>query len=379
MWLALGNHTPSSDPPLAKGTEAAFSPKMERSPGHLELLLTSTASEISKEENNSPANDGRGYAQITPSPQENFFDSKTSHNDTKTFDFDNSLPTEQQISEQTGATQNDKGSTTLLQEPHVSGKKPRVAIAMGAVAALVIGGFYVWVLAPEKIPLSPAAEFTEMIKSTANKVKSLATERSGESMEVAKNVTSKVPPSTVEKDENEAAPKAPAENHRSESSISQEVQDTTVANIEPQEDSDQSSLSTPIIGLPAQAKQQREQNTTISEAKEENPSGISPNAEVATLLAQAEQQMANFKFTTPKGNNAYETYTKILTIAPNHPAVASGLQRIRDYYVSWGLKAESQRQLSLATTYYKRALSIFPEDFALRTALRRVQAQRENR
>jgi type II secretory pathway predicted ATPase ExeA len=367
MWLALGNDSPSSNPPLAKGTEAAFLPKIERFPAHLESLSQTDTSEESRK-NDSPAGRRVEYVQLTPPPKEE-----------KTLDLDNLLPTER-IPKLVDADQNNKGLAALLQKLRISGKKPRTTMLTGIMVVLVTSGLYIWVLTPGKMSLSSAAEFTEMIKSATNRVRNLTTEKNGEFIEVVKNDTNKAALPSVEKDRDEAILETLAGNQRSETSLNQAVQGTVVSDTEPQKSSDQSSQNSQLIGLPTQVGQQQEQDTALSEVKlKENPGESSLNPEIAVLLAQAEQQIADFNFTTPKGNNAYETYTKVLKIAPNHPEVASGLQRIRNYYVSWGLEAESQQQLSLAATYYKRALNIFPDDFALRTALRRVQTQREKR
>jgi tetratricopeptide (TPR) repeat protein len=341
MWLSLGNDSPSSDPPLAKGTEAAFSPKLEQFPAHLESL-------------------SREDIQATPPLKEE-----------RIYDVDSSPPMEQSP-RLAIATQNNKGPATFLQRLRISGKNPWAAMAMGIIAVLATGSFYVWV-APGKIPLSSAAEFTEMLKNATNRVKNLTAERGEEFMGMPKNVTSEV---EVAPSPNEALPETLVRDHRSGVNLYQEIQNTT----EPREDTNQSSQNPRIIDPPIQTEQQK-QSTALSEVKpEESPAdGTSPSSEIATLLAQAKQQIASLKLTTPKGDNAYESYTNILKIAPNHPGAVNGLQRIRDYYVNWGLRAENQQQLSLAATYYKRALNIFPDDSAIRTALHRVQAQRDER
>ncbi|MGR6035287.1 MAG: AAA family ATPase [Candidatus Nitrosoglobus sp.] len=385
MWLSLGNESPSSNPPLAKGTEAAFfSPKLEQFPSHLESLTVTG-------KNHSLADSGREDIQTTVPLKEE-----------EIYDLDN-VPPMEQSPRLTSTTQNDKRSSTLLQRLRISEKKPWATIAMG-IAVLVTGSFYIWGgIAPDKISPSSAAEFAEVLKNTTNTVKNLAMEKGKESAGMTKNDTSKAALSLKK-----ASPET-LMSHGSETNIYQEIKNTTKL----REETNQSSQSPQITASPIQIEQQ-EQSTAISKVKsEENPNKISPNSEIAMLLraaeqqkeqstvvpnvklegnlnrissnskiamllAQAKQQIASLKLTTPESDNAYDSYTNILKIAPNHPDAVNGLQRIRDYYVNWGLKAESHREWDLAATYYKRALNIFPDDSAIRTALHRVQIQREN-
>jgi serine/threonine-protein kinase PpkA len=54
------------------------------------------------------------------------------------------------------------------------------------------------------------------------------------------------------------------------------------------------------------------------------------------LLAEADQQLADLYLTTPKGNNAYESYQQALKISPHNPRALAGIQHIADRYYELG-------------------------------------------
>ncbi|ADE16129.1 AAA ATPase [Nitrosococcus halophilus Nc 4] len=387
LWLALGNENPSGNPPLAKGIEAAFSPKTEKPLPHNHQATATPPTSTEPREEDTPAQDESRLPPITPLPKD---------------DLAEGTSTPKNI------TQPHQDVTSSRQDLRISGKKTQMAIALGATAVLIIASFYLLILAPGRTSLPSAAEFTELFKGTTNKAENLAEEKAEESLGEIEIAANQILPPSLEKNGDETALAVNAGSEEGEASIHQEIQETMASYSEPQADStqtppplDTSVLPAPIAQPPAatsqldrekdetssegetepllqQKEQQQDQNTPMPEANpKKNPVQPSQTQRIALLLKQAKQQEADFKLTTPEGDNAYETYTKILKMVPNHSEVAKGLQRIRDYYVNWGLKAENQKQLDLATVYYKRALSIFPDDFALRTALQRVQARQE--
>src|SRR5699024_1539803 len=69
MWLALGHHTPPSNPPLAKGMEAVFSPEIESIPIYPTppppIQTNTIALSETAEEENSLDGDRKKYAQTS--------------------------------------------------------------------------------------------------------------------------------------------------------------------------------------------------------------------------------------------------------------------------------------------------------------------------
>lgn len=96
---------------------------------------------------------------------------------------------------------------------------------------------------------------------------------------------------------------------------------------------------------------------------------------IARLLRQAQAQFDARKLTTPRGDNARETYLRVLALDPSDRAAQQGLERIRTTYVDWAREAEAARRWDEARIYYRRAQSLAPADAALAAAIERVVAQ----
>ncbi|MCI0654179.1 MAG: AAA family ATPase [Methylococcaceae bacterium] len=89
-------------------------------------------------------------------------------------------------------------------------------------------------------------------------------------------------------------------------------------------------------------------------------------------LQRAEVQLSKGRLTTPSGNNAYETYKKILSAYPRNKEARYGLYKMKRIYQKWGLNAEYQGNLEKARSYYARALRVSPDDQVVATALQHV-------
>lgn len=95
--------------------------------------------------------------------------------------------------------------------------------------------------------------------------------------------------------------------------------------------------------------------------------------QITDLLEIAEQQMAAELLTTPAGDNAFETYQRILQIAPNDEQALKGIDRIKTRYQRWADTAIQEADWTHAQLFLDRALSVAPEDGALLEALRHVK------
>jgi type II secretory pathway predicted ATPase ExeA/tetratricopeptide (TPR) repeat protein len=84
--------------------------------------------------------------------------------------------------------------------------------------------------------------------------------------------------------------------------------------------------------------------------------------EIARLIAVAKRQIAEKLLTTPAGDNAYETYRKIVALTPDSPEAAALLAEIKDTYLSWARTAEERGAGEDARRFYERALSVDPDD-----------------
>ncbi len=88
--------------------------------------------------------------------------------------------------------------------------------------------------------------------------------------------------------------------------------------------------------------------------------GISTRTSIERKLATAEQQMANLKYSSPKNDNAYETYMAILQVAPAEKRVIDGLQRIAIYYLDQAKKQRLKGRLDKSQLLISKGLKVSP-------------------
>lgn len=106
-------------------------------------------------------------------------------------------------------------------------------------------------------------------------------------------------------------------------------------------------------------------------------SGI--QAKIARLQAQAEQQLKDWKLTSPDADNAYDTYRQLARLPGGKSIAEQGFQRIAALYLQLARDKRQAGQLDLSQDYIERGLGIRPHDanlLALRKAIRLSQAQR---
>jgi hypothetical protein len=89
------------------------------------------------------------------------------------------------------------------------------------------------------------------------------------------------------------------------------------------------------------------------------------NKQIEKLLAVAKQQFIESKLLTPINNNAYETYTAILSIDANEKHAISGLQRIANRYLVLASNSLSQSNYSRTKTLIARGLKASPKNIQL--------------
>ena len=93
------------------------------------------------------------------------------------------------------------------------------------------------------------------------------------------------------------------------------------------------------------------------------------------LLIQAKTQLAHEKLIQPKGDNAYETYQQILTLAPNNAQAKAGLVKIAQRYFFEAKKASVARQWEESLKIIKQGLSVMPTHADLLALEQNVMAQ----
>ena len=88
-------------------------------------------------------------------------------------------------------------------------------------------------------------------------------------------------------------------------------------------------------------------------------------SELDQLFEKAEQQITAKLLTSPKGNNAYETYQKILALAPNNEQAERGLENIASIYLSWARNDLNRNNPDRALIDIKKGLSVMPQQAEL--------------
>lgn len=101
---------------------------------------------------------------------------------------------------------------------------------------------------------------------------------------------------------------------------------------------------------------------------------LSREEKIATLLAQGQQALQQFRLLTPKGENAYDYYQQVLDLDRGNADAREGLARISDRYVTLVKRAKAQQKTRLAKLYISRGLRVEPgnrELLALQDSLRK--------
>ena len=80
--------------------------------------------------------------------------------------------------------------------------------------------------------------------------------------------------------------------------------------------------------------------------------------QINKLLKKAALQLSALRLTTPPGNNAYETYRKIFSIAPDNYQARAGLEKIADKYEQLARNTRNLTQKKLV--FIERGLKVLP-------------------
>lgn len=104
--------------------------------------------------------------------------------------------------------------------------------------------------------------------------------------------------------------------------------------------------------------------------------------EIARLLSRAEEQLARENLSTPAGNNALETYQRILELDPGNSQAQAGLERIVSRYEQLARRECEQENLNLCLTYIERGLSVNADsvellDYRLKAQERLAEQERQ--
>jgi len=103
------------------------------------------------------------------------------------------------------------------------------------------------------------------------------------------------------------------------------------------------------------------------------PPPISDEETIKALVKQADEQMGRLALTTPKGDNAYETYQQILFIDADNEVALAGLRSVGVKYAQLAERARSRGKIERARAYTDKAMELasdHPDVQAMDAALR---------
>jgi type II secretory pathway predicted ATPase ExeA/tetratricopeptide (TPR) repeat protein len=105
------------------------------------------------------------------------------------------------------------------------------------------------------------------------------------------------------------------------------------------------------------------------------PSSSVLDKTVAKLFVIAEQQIADFKFLFPKNDNAYKTYTKILSLLPNDKRAYAGLRRIANHYLVQAKIQRDKGEIESSQLLIVRGLKVVPKHKKLIVLKKEIDAE----
>jgi tetratricopeptide (TPR) repeat protein len=96
-----------------------------------------------------------------------------------------------------------------------------------------------------------------------------------------------------------------------------------------------------------------------------NDNAASNEEEIKTLITKAEEALKKYRLTSPKTDNAYYYYNKILKLDPGNKDAKKGLRKLAGKYGTLADKALKKDDEEKARTYLQRGLRIQPNDKSL--------------
>ena len=120
-----------------------------------------------------------------------------------------------------------------------------------------------------------------------------------------------------------------------------------------------------------------ESEPSASMEEESEPEPDTPTSEVDRLLAAAEADLAARRLTSPVGNNAWERYQRVLTLAPAHPEAMAGMERVLGSYLELFGAAVAQEDFDRAAGYLERIRGLHPDSPALAEGEQRLASAKQ--
>ncbi len=144
--------------------------------------------------------------------------------------------------------------------------------------------------------------------------------------------------------------------------------------------SQQKSLTQEEIDLPlvsetnASADKRLESPVSLNEQPDVNK--LEENQEIKKLLTLAMRQRRYFKMTIPAGDNAYETYRKVLELDPNNQEAKAGLTDLVEFYRRRAVSYKEEGSYELSLEFIQRGLKVKPSNTELIALREQIETNR---
>ena len=102
-------------------------------------------------------------------------------------------------------------------------------------------------------------------------------------------------------------------------------------------------------------------------------------AEVARLLAAAEDDLKARRLTSPAGNNAWEKYLQVLGLSPAHPGAMAGMERVIDSYMQLFSAEVEKEDFDKAAGYLAKIRELHPDSPVLEEGIQLLEDAKQVR
>ena len=126
---------------------------------------------------------------------------------------------------------------------------------------------------------------------------------------------------------------------------------------------------------PKDLAEENDETDPIAETKASTNLELSTTEQVSALLDLADRQMAKLNYIQPEGDNALASYQEALQLDPGNKDALLGIKRIKSSLVFLADSARARGEPSKVHFYLKSALTVDPDDAALRERLSEMEQQ----
>ena len=129
------------------------------------------------------------------------------------------------------------------------------------------------------------------------------------------------------------------------------------------------SSNSQVASLTAEEETSETSQALMAIVHDANSLETTQQEQIAELMTQAEQQLAQRQLTIPAGTNALETYREVLALNSGYGPALKGIEDIKVSLKNLSQQAYDQGNLPRAETQLQKAIAIDPKDLSLKEDL----------